>query len=160
MKKISDAEMNEFVHQAVDRDYKESGKYTNIAYTRGHVFPRQYAADEDQADSTFTFTNVAPQTQHSNGKWAKQVETPMMKDIETKCTPNRTKPAYIVTGVVPGNKWITITRKEKINLKHLTKVLTFPVITGLLSVVTSIRKKDFRRPTSLGKMNQTTRLMN
>ncbi|XP_053494069.1 endonuclease domain-containing 1 protein-like [Ictalurus furcatus] len=85
MKKISDAEMNEFVHQAVDRDYKESGKYTNIVYTRGHVFPRQYAADEDQADSTFTFTNVAPQTQHSNGKWAEQGDTGVAGQYSGDC---------------------------------------------------------------------------
>ncbi|XP_053088039.1 endonuclease domain-containing 1 protein-like [Pangasianodon hypophthalmus] len=126
MKKISDAEMDECFHQAVDRDYKESSKYTNIAYTRGHVFPRQYAADEDQADSTFTFTNVAPQTQHSNGKWAEQVETPMMREIETKCRPNRSKPAYIVTGVVPGNKWIAITKKGKNKPKIFDQGVNIP----------------------------------
>lgn len=112
MKLIPDPEMDEFFHQAVNRDYKDSSKYTRVAYTRGHVFPRHYAADEDQADSTFTFTNVAPQIQHSNGNWAEKVETPMMRVIETKCRPNHEKPAYIVTGVVPGTKWIPIRRKD------------------------------------------------
>ncbi|XP_046717721.1 endonuclease domain-containing 1 protein-like isoform X2 [Silurus meridionalis] len=62
MKKITVDEIDVYYNQAVDRDYAESNTINDIKYTRGHVFPRQYAA----ADSTFTFTNVAPQTQHSN----------------------------------------------------------------------------------------------
>lgn len=85
MTKISDNEMDEFVHQAVDRDYAGSG------YTRGHVFPRQYAADKEDRDSTFTFTNAAPQREHNNQIWAAQAETRMKKDIEAKCVVNSPK---------------------------------------------------------------------
>lgn len=113
MRMISRVEMDEFFHQAVDRDYKENDKSNKNSYTRGHVFPNQYAADQYQADSTFTFTNIAPQTQHSNGEWAAKVETPMQKIIKNKCNPNRSNLAFIVTGVVPGNNWIAIRRHEK-----------------------------------------------
>ncbi|XP_060774059.1 endonuclease domain-containing 1 protein-like [Neoarius graeffei] len=110
---ISPAEMDKFFHQAVNRDYAESQRTTGTEYTRGHVFPRQYATNQDQADSTFAFTNVAPQTQHSNGEWAERVETPMMRVINQQCRPDNNNPTYIVTGVVPGNKWIPITREVK-----------------------------------------------
>ncbi|XP_053540150.1 endonuclease domain-containing 1 protein isoform X2 [Ictalurus punctatus] len=59
------------INQAVDLDYGKS------VYTRGHVFPHSYAANQDQANSTFTLTNIAPQTQNSNGAWEQQVEEPM-----------------------------------------------------------------------------------
>lgn len=98
--------MDEFVHQAVDRDYARSG------YTRGHVFPRQYAADKEDRNSTFTFTNAAPQREHNNQIWAAQVETRMKKDIEAKCVASSQKAVYVVTGVVPGDRWIAIRRKK------------------------------------------------
>ncbi|KAK3575382.1 hypothetical protein QTP86_025794, partial [Hemibagrus guttatus] len=109
MREITDAEIDNFFHQAVDRDYRG-----NNLYTRGHVFPYQYAGNQDQADSTFTFTNAAPQTKQSNGDWADQVETPMKGVIKNNCNPNRSNPAFIVTGVVPGNKWIKIMRNNRI----------------------------------------------
>lgn len=102
MKLIPEAEMDEFVYQAVDKDYINSG------YTRGHVFPCQYAGDKDQMNSTDTFTNVAPQRGHNNAIWEAQVETLMKREIETRCR----KPAYIVTGVAPGGDWIPITKKN------------------------------------------------
>ncbi|KAI5613748.1 endonuclease domain-containing 1 protein-like [Silurus asotus] len=105
MKEITDAEMDEYYNQAVNRDY--------IEYTRGHVFPCGYAADQDQADSTFTFTNIAPQTEHSNSEWAKKVEEKMKNDIKTKCRPNVDK-TNVVTGVIPGENWISIKRKKEI----------------------------------------------
>ncbi|KAF7711054.1 endonuclease domain-containing 1 protein-like [Silurus meridionalis] len=117
MKEIKGDEIDVYYNQAVNRDYAESNTINDIKYTRGHVFPRQYAADEDQADSTFTFTNVAPQTQHSNQKWAEQVETPMKDEIQSVCQPNNNNPTYIVTGVVPGNKWIPIKRKDNNKVK-------------------------------------------
>ncbi|XP_017337693.2 endonuclease domain-containing 1 protein [Ictalurus punctatus] len=94
------------INQAVDLDYGKS------VYTRGHVFPRSYAANQDQADSTFTLTNIAPQTQNINGAWAKQVEEPMRTEIKNICRLDQKHLAYIVTGVVPGNNWIMITRGE------------------------------------------------
>ncbi|KAK2857388.1 hypothetical protein Q7C36_005307 [Tachysurus vachellii] len=111
MRKITNDEMDEFSHQAVNRDYIES----RIPYTRGHVFPKLYAADQNQADSTFTFTNIAPQTQHSNGEWATEVEKPMRAEIQRECKQENTIKAFIVTGVVPGNNWIPIRRKDNNN---------------------------------------------
>ncbi|KAI5108656.1 endonuclease domain-containing 1 protein-like, partial [Silurus meridionalis] len=99
--------VNKIKNQAVDLDYKDTG------YTRGHVFPNQYAADQDQAESTFTLTNIAPQTQNSNGQWDKQVETPMLKELNNSCTLDHNHLAYIVTGVVPGDRWIPITRNNE-----------------------------------------------
>ncbi|KAI5613747.1 endonuclease domain-containing 1 protein [Silurus asotus] len=118
MKKITDAEMDEYYNQAVNRDY--------IKYTRGHVFPCGYAADQDQADSTFTFTNVAPQTEHSNSEWAKKVEEKMKNEIINRCRPNHNNPTYIVTGVVPGNKWIPIKRKINNVYNTINKGVNIP----------------------------------
>ncbi|XP_058258305.1 endonuclease domain-containing 1 protein-like isoform X1 [Hemibagrus wyckioides] len=126
MREISDAEMDEFFHQAVNRDYRDSVKSTNISYTRGHVFPNGYAADQDQADSTYTFTNVAPQTKPSNNKWAEQVEEPMKGVIKNKCKLNDSNPAFIVTGVVPGNKWIKIKRYAKRTIKTFKEGVNIP----------------------------------
>ncbi|KAI5613745.1 endonuclease domain-containing 1 protein-like [Silurus asotus] len=98
--------VNKIKNQAVDLDYKDT------SYTRGHVFPIQYAADQDQADSTFTLTNIAPQTRNSNEQWAEQVETPMLKNITSLCRLDKNHLAYIVTGVIPGEKWINITRNK------------------------------------------------
>uniref|UniRef100_A0AAR2J0W6 Uncharacterized protein n=1 Tax=Pygocentrus nattereri TaxID=42514 RepID=A0AAR2J0W6_PYGNA len=81
--------------------------------TRGHLFPKSYAADQDQGDSTFTLTNIAPQTQECNNQWAEQVEEPMLRYIKTKCKLSESIPAYIVTGVVPGNTWLKIKRGNR-----------------------------------------------
>ncbi|KAI5108652.1 endonuclease domain-containing 1 protein-like, partial [Silurus meridionalis] len=126
MKEITDAEMDEYYNQAVNRDYKDSKRNTNPKYTRGHVFPCGYAADQFQADSTFTFTNVAPQTQHSNEEWAEQVEMPMKNEIINRCSPTINNPTYIVTGVVPGNKWIPIKGKINNNYKTINKGVNIP----------------------------------
>lgn len=126
MELIPKDKMDEFFHQAVSRDYEQSKKNTNSEYTRGHVFPLQYAGNQEQGDSTFTFTNIAPQTQHSNKKWDENVETPMMREIIKKCKPTFTNPTYIVTGVVPGNKWIPITRKEGNKAKIFDQGINIP----------------------------------
>ncbi|KAI5108651.1 endonuclease domain-containing 1 protein-like [Silurus meridionalis] len=99
--------VNKINYQAVDLDF------SGTIYTRGHVFPNHHAADQDQADSTFTLTNITPQTEDSNGKWAEQVETPMLKELNDSCRLDQNHLAYIVTGVVPGEKWIRITRNKK-----------------------------------------------
>ncbi|KAK2857395.1 hypothetical protein Q7C36_005314 [Tachysurus vachellii] len=93
--------------QAVNSDYSGTG------FTRGHVFPYQFAADQDQADSTFTLTNVAPQTKDSNQKWAKEVEAPIRKGIKQGCKLEQNHRVHFVTGVVPGNNWIPIKRDGK-----------------------------------------------
>ncbi|KAK3556746.1 hypothetical protein QTP70_016673, partial [Hemibagrus guttatus] len=111
----SPREAGSIFNQAVDSDYK------NINYTRGHLFPRQFAADQDQSDSTFTLTNIAPQKGDSNGQWARLVEEPMLNEIKQSCKLDQNHLAYIVTGVVPGENWVTIKRdgkgyKEGINI--------------------------------------------
>ncbi|XP_060774055.1 endonuclease domain-containing 1 protein-like [Neoarius graeffei] len=93
--------------QAVDSDYVDRGNYT-----RGHVFPKSYAADQVQADSTFTLTNIAPQNQSDNGQWERQVEKKMLEDLKNVCRLDQNHPAYIVTGVVPGNQSFQITRNN------------------------------------------------
>ncbi|GAA6076746.1 endonuclease domain-containing 1 protein-like [Tachysurus ichikawai] len=104
----SPSEAGKIFNQAVDSDY------TGTGFTRGHLFPYQFAADQDQGDSTFTLTNVAPQTKDSNQKWAKQVETPIRKEIKQGCKLDQNNMVYIVTGVVPGKNWISITRDGKV----------------------------------------------
>ncbi|XP_060774056.1 endonuclease domain-containing 1 protein-like [Neoarius graeffei] len=93
-------------NQAVDSDYVGSG------YTRGHVFPNSYAAYQFQADSTFTLTNIAPQTENDNGEWERQVEQQMLRHLRDDCRLDQNHPAYIVTGVVPGDQWLPITRNN------------------------------------------------
>ncbi|XP_027034354.2 endonuclease domain-containing 1 protein-like [Tachysurus fulvidraco] len=104
---VSPTKKGQIVNQAVNSDYSDT------VFTRGHLFPCQFAADQDQADSTFTLTNAAPQTQSSNQNWDKCVETPMLNEINQDCILNQNHQAYIVTGVVPGKNWIPITRKGK-----------------------------------------------
>lgn len=126
MELIPRDKMDEYRHQAVNRDYEESRAKTRTEYTRGHVFPKMYANNQDQADSTFTFTNVAPQTQLSNGEWEQHVETPMTGVIRRNCHPNYNNPAYIVTGVVPGDKWIPITRKNNNKPEDIKEGINIP----------------------------------
>ncbi|XP_047669370.1 endonuclease domain-containing 1 protein-like [Tachysurus fulvidraco] len=104
---VSPIEAGKIYNQAVDSDYP------NIKFTRGHLFPYQFTANQDQADSTFTLTNAAPQALDSNQKWAKQVETPIRKEIKQGCQVDQNHLVYIVTGVVPGKNWIPITRDGK-----------------------------------------------
>ncbi|KAI4897140.1 hypothetical protein NFI96_028486 [Prochilodus magdalenae] len=94
--------------QATYKDYRGFS-----IFERGHVFPNGYGADKAQSESTYTLTNAAPQTGTSNRAWEVQVEEPMRKEIETKCKLSEHSPAYIVTGVVPGEKWLAITRANK-----------------------------------------------
>ncbi|XP_017544672.2 endonuclease domain-containing 1 protein-like [Pygocentrus nattereri] len=137
----SESEMNAsltstFEHQALVKDYSGDccGKIT-----RGHLFPKSYAADKDQGDSTFTLTNIAPQTQECNNQWAEQVEEPMLSYIKTKCTLRESFPAYIVTGVVPGNTWLEIKRgnraiKQGVNIPtHYWTAFTCANSTGKVS---------------------------
>ncbi|XP_036433816.1 endonuclease domain-containing 1 protein-like [Colossoma macropomum] len=95
---------DKILFQAKEKDY------TSV-FTKGHVFPNGYAVDQEQAESSFTLTNAAPQTGKSNEEWANQVENPMLKEIKKLCKLNN--PAYIVTGVVPGEKWLPIEIREK-----------------------------------------------
>ncbi|XP_058258303.1 endonuclease domain-containing 1 protein-like isoform X1 [Hemibagrus wyckioides] len=108
----SPREAGKIFNQAVDSYYKDI-KYIEVI-TRGHVFPYQFAADQDQSDSTFTLTNVAPQSNVSNHKWGKQVEDQMLKEIKESSTLKQNHQAYIVTRVVPGENRISITTNGKV----------------------------------------------
>ncbi|XP_053494767.1 endonuclease domain-containing 1 protein-like [Ictalurus furcatus] len=110
---VKETTVRNIIKQAVNLDYKNCNDNNGIRYTRGHVFPRSFAANQDQADSTFTLTNIAPQTQNSNGAWEQQVETRMINEIKNICRVDQNHQVYIVTGVVPGNNWIPITRGGK-----------------------------------------------
>ncbi|KAI4876038.1 hypothetical protein NFI96_025877 [Prochilodus magdalenae] len=121
MKKMNQSETSNFKNQARNEDYKRyTGPDHNI--TRGHVFPNSYAGDQDQADSTFTLTNAAPQTRESNNEWAVQVEKPMLNQIKNECTLTAQSPAYIVTGVVPGKMWLEI----KIGNRNIKEGINIP----------------------------------
>ncbi|XP_041959466.1 endonuclease domain-containing 1 protein-like [Alosa sapidissima] len=69
-------------HQAVNRDYENTG------YQKGHVYPHCHNCDKDQAESTFTLTNAAPQTGADNTQWFNQVEKQVTADIGKGCKPN------------------------------------------------------------------------
>ncbi|XP_062382208.1 uncharacterized protein LOC134070036 [Sardina pilchardus] len=81
--------------QAVNKDF------TNTGYEKGHLYPRCQNCDQDQAESTFTLTNAAPQTAQDNKRWYNQVEKKIAQRMLEKCS-ERT--AHVVTGVVPGNR--------------------------------------------------------
>ncbi|XP_036455028.1 uncharacterized protein LOC118827695 [Colossoma macropomum] len=108
MEYLGGVDTQTFTHQARDEDYQEAS-----VHERGHLFPHGYAADQDQADSTCTLTNIAPQTGTSNRNWEAQVETPMLNQIQNGCRLDENNPAYIVTGVVPGENWLRIKRGRR-----------------------------------------------
>ncbi|XP_041959468.1 endonuclease domain-containing 1 protein-like [Alosa sapidissima] len=95
-------------HQAVNCDYENTG------YQKGHVYPHCHNCDKDQAESTFTLTNAAPQTGADNIQWFNQVEKQVTADIGKGCKPNT---AHVVTGVIPGTSWInTNVVKNRVNI--------------------------------------------
>ncbi|KPP56532.1 endonuclease domain-containing 1 protein-like [Scleropages formosus] len=83
-----------YPNQATDEDYKDSA-----GFDRGHLLPRQYATDEDTADSTFTLTNIVPQKSSFNqGSW-REMEEHVVKIMMTDCKDSQ---AYVLIGAVPG----------------------------------------------------------
>ncbi|XP_066538801.1 endonuclease domain-containing 1 protein-like [Hoplias malabaricus] len=80
--------------QAVQEDY------TNSSYTRGHLNPCQHHTNHSDRRSTFTLTNVVPQTAGSNdGPWAK-LEDQVSNKLRMYCQGE----AYVVTGIIPYEK--------------------------------------------------------
>ncbi|XP_062866683.1 uncharacterized protein LOC134329371 [Trichomycterus rosablanca] len=85
------------IEQALNRDYARSG------YDRGHLAPVSHTNTQSCSDATFTLTNAAPQDPKFNkGQWWK-TELEVSGILQNECL-NRGLSAYIVTGVVPGNK--------------------------------------------------------
>ncbi|OCT90240.1 hypothetical protein XELAEV_18018853mg [Xenopus laevis] len=90
--------------QAVNADYERTG------YDRGHLSPVCHQADKNEQDATFTLTNVVPMNANFNrGKW-KSYELHMIKYAK-ECTT-----MYVVTGIVPGDKWINRTNTDRVNI--------------------------------------------
>ncbi|XP_034146608.1 endonuclease domain-containing 1 protein-like [Esox lucius] len=87
-------------NQAVKEDYV--GSEVTKKVNRGHMFPNEFAIDQDTKNSTFTMTNCVPQAETSNAfSWCR-MESKVKKIIEDNCKdPN--KKAYLVTGAVPGD---------------------------------------------------------
>ncbi|XP_062866889.1 endonuclease domain-containing 1 protein-like, partial [Trichomycterus rosablanca] len=85
------------IKQALNRDYTGSG------YHKGHLAPVSHTNTQICSDATFTLTNAAPQDGSFNeGQWRK-AELEVSNILKNKCL-NRGLSAYLVTGVVPGNK--------------------------------------------------------
>lgn len=95
-------------HQALDSDYRHAG-----AFTRGHLYPNGHAFDQEQAESTFTLTNIAPQHEDDNHRWT-AVETDIMTKINDKCNSKSSPKAYVVTGVTPGPKTSQLNKRVNI----------------------------------------------
>ncbi|XP_043914721.1 endonuclease domain-containing 1 protein-like [Protopterus annectens] len=91
MIRISKKDMQNIgMNQAVDADYTHSN------YTRGHLNPNCHH-NADSCNSTFTFTNIAPQAGLFNGGTWKKYEDNLMDIIRTSCAN-----LFVVTGVIPS----------------------------------------------------------
>lgn len=88
-------------YQASNNDYLTSG------YDKGHLAPVSLANSQGCAEATFTLTNAAPQNPSFNrGQW--RVVESLLNKVLSSCL----IPAYVVTGVVPGNYKI----KNRVNV--------------------------------------------
>ncbi|XP_067284660.1 endonuclease domain-containing 1 protein-like [Pseudorasbora parva] len=95
-----DGEMSEpGANQAVPGDY-----WNQKTLDRGHLFPNGHAADEINAESTYTQTNSVPQESSFNsGSW-KLMEQSVREFMNSNCRGQNYKIlAYVLTGAVPGN---------------------------------------------------------
>ncbi|XP_067284675.1 endonuclease domain-containing 1 protein-like [Pseudorasbora parva] len=95
-----DGEMSEpGANQAVPGDY-----WNQKTLDRGHLFPNSHAADEINAESTYTQTNSVPQESSFNsGSW-KLTEQSVRELMNSNCRDQNNKIlAYVLTGAVPGN---------------------------------------------------------
>uniref|UniRef100_A0A3B3BQU0 DNA/RNA non-specific endonuclease domain-containing protein n=1 Tax=Oryzias melastigma TaxID=30732 RepID=A0A3B3BQU0_ORYME len=97
-------------------DYNQAlnSDYTNkLGYNRGHLYPNCHAPDWDSKLSTFTLTNVVPQSIPFNGgSWAK-MENCTKCYMEKNCiNANGEIEAFVVTGAEPGGKKLN----DKINI--------------------------------------------
>ncbi|XP_029610689.1 endonuclease domain-containing 1 protein-like [Salmo trutta] len=100
-----------YTHQAVNQDYDIDGKIKKV--NRGHMFPKAFALQPVNQDSTFTLTNAVPQVKTFNeGSWAK-IELEVKKDLK-QCLDNTGKPkAYLVTGALPSDNNIENNKLNK-----------------------------------------------
>ncbi|XP_050957321.1 endonuclease domain-containing 1 protein-like [Labeo rohita] len=97
------------VSQACTQDYTNQ---SNLS--RGHLFPKSYAADKDTAKSTFTLTNAVPQIESFNsGSWS-NMEKKVKNEMDSHCKKDNSMIlAYVLTGAVPSQNKLM---KEKVNI--------------------------------------------
>ncbi|XP_055369649.1 endonuclease domain-containing 1 protein-like [Betta splendens] len=103
---MEDSEKDEYTNQASDKDYRwedKTGKkikeYKN--FNRGHLFPSSYASDENDKESTFTLTNIVPQSiTFNSGSWGEMEKCVKKKILDNSCL---NKEAFVVTGAIPSN---------------------------------------------------------
>jgi hypothetical protein len=90
-----------YTHQAVNQDYDEYGKDKKV--NKGHMFPKAFAHQPVNQNSTFTLTNAVPQVQSFNeGSWGK-MECAVRKILLKQCLDTNGQPkAYVLTGAVPS----------------------------------------------------------
>ncbi|XP_067219503.1 endonuclease domain-containing 1 protein-like [Chanodichthys erythropterus] len=92
-------------NQAIDGDYWDQEIPDELE--RGHLFPNGHAADEINAESTYTLTNTVPQKKSFNGGSWRVMEQNVRKSMDSNCrdknNPNNIL-AYVLTGAVPGNR--------------------------------------------------------
>ncbi|NXF24859.1 ENDD1 protein, partial [Rhodinocichla rosea] len=86
--------------QAINQDYK---KLQDL--DRGHLSPSGHQSGNNSKMATFTLTNIVPQNSILNkGQW-KDYENQTMAQNTKGC-----KTTYVITGAVPGNKYISNNR--------------------------------------------------
>ncbi|XP_056335326.1 endonuclease domain-containing 1 protein [Danio aesculapii] len=104
---VIDTELKE--DQAKDKDYKNQ-----IKMSRGHLFPKSHAANQEAADSTFTLTNIVPQQeQFNNGEWNTK-EDEFKSSMDRDCLNNNgIAEAFVVTGAIPSEKTLL---NNKVNI--------------------------------------------
>ncbi|XP_038827150.1 endonuclease domain-containing 1 protein-like [Salvelinus namaycush] len=89
-----------YTHQAVNQDYDKDGK--NKKVNIGHIFPKSFAHQPVNQNSTFTLTNSVPQVKTFNeGSWG-TMECKVRKILLKQCLDNNVIKAYVVTGAVPS----------------------------------------------------------
>ncbi|KAM4697189.1 endonuclease domain-containing 1 protein-like [Rhinophrynus dorsalis] len=90
--------------QAVNSDY------TGSNYHKGHLNPNADHPAGPGQQATYTLTNVAPMYGSLNsGAWRNNEAK--VRSIAASCSK-----MYVVTGVVPGNNWISVNGVKRINI--------------------------------------------
>ncbi|KAM5146733.1 endonuclease domain-containing 1 protein-like [Mantella aurantiaca] len=91
-------------NQAINSDY------TGSNYHKGHLNANADHPDGPAQKVTYTLTNVAPMFGSLNsGAWRSNEKR--VRDIAATCGR-----MYVVTGVVPGNNWISVNGVQRVNI--------------------------------------------